>query len=161
MMGRLQNAASRAAQAASYIRPEILAIPDATLKKLMAAKELAKFRLMLERMARYKPHTLSDGEERLLAMQSEMSGAASQIFRQLTDADMKFGEVKDDKGKLVELNQSSFSVFLHSPKRTVRKAAFHKFYEEFADHENALAASLKGSIHKDVYYAQARNYPSA
>lgn len=161
MMGRLQNAASRAAQAASYIRPEILAIPDATLKKLMAAKELAKFRLMLERMARYKPHTLSDGEERLLAMQSEMSGAASQIFRQLTDADMKFGEVKDDKGKLVELNQSSFSVFLHSPKRAVRKAAFHKFYEEFADHENALAASLKGSIHKDVYYAQARNYPSA
>lgn len=161
MMGRLQNAASRAAQAASYIRPEILAIPDTTLKKLMAAKDLAKFRLMLQRMARYKPHTLSDGEERLLAMQSEMAGAASQIFRQLTDADLKFGEVKDDKGKLVELNQSSFSVFLHSPKRTVRKAAFHKFYDEFADHENSLAASLKGSILKDVYYAQARSYPSA
>lgn len=161
MMGRLQNAASRAAQAASFIRPEILAIPDTQLKKLMADKQLAKFRLMIERMARYKPHTLSDGEERLLAMQSEMSGAASQIFRQLTDADLKFGEVKDDKGKLTELNQSSFSVFLHSPKRTVRKAAFHQFYEEFADHENSLAASLKGSILKDVYYAQARNYPSA
>lgn len=161
MMGRLINAASRAAQAASFLRPEILAIPDAQLKKLMAAKELAKFRLMLERMARYKPHTLSDGEERLLAMQSEMAGAASQIFRQLTDADLKFGEVKDEKGKPAELDQSSFMVFLNSPKRTVRKAAFHQFYDEFDDHKNALAASLKGSILKDVYYAQARDYPSA
>lgn len=161
MVGRLQNAASRAAQAASYIRPEVLAMPTAKLKKLMADKILSRFRLALERMARYKPHTLADGEERLLAMQSEMAGSAGQIFRQLTDADLKFGEVKDEKGEKAELNQSSFSVFLHSPKRTVRKAAFHQFYDEFADHENALAASLKGSILTDVYYAQARNHPSA
>ncbi len=161
MMARLQNAASRAAQASSYVRPEVLALSEAKLKKYMASKELKGFRLMLERMARYKPHTLTDGEERLLAMQSEMAGAASQIFRQLTDADLKFGEVKNEKGEKVELNQSSFSLFLHSSKRTVRKTAFHQFYDEFADHENALAASLRGSILKDVYYAQARGYESA
>lgn len=161
MVGRLQNAASRAAQAASFIRPEILAMPTAKLKKLMADKILSRFRLALERMARYKPHTLADGEERLLAMQSEMAGSAGQIFRQLTDADLKFGEVKNEKGEKAELNQSSFSVFLHSSKRTVRKAAFHQFYDEFTDHENALAASLKGSVLTDVYYAQARNHTSA
>ncbi|QDT70247.1 Oligoendopeptidase F, plasmid [Planctomycetes bacterium MalM25] len=161
MMARLQNAASRAAQAGSYVRPEVLALSAAKLKKFAAAKEMKPYRLMLERMARYKPHTLSDGEERLLAMQSEMSGAASEIFRQLTDTDLKFGEVKDDSGKKAELNQSSFSVFLHSPKRSVRKAAFHQFYDEFADHQNTLAASLRGSILKDVYYAQARGYASA
>ncbi|TWT96970.1 Oligoendopeptidase F, plasmid [Botrimarina colliarenosi] len=161
MVGRLQNAASRAAQAASFIRPEVLSLSEAKLKKLLSAKELKPFWLKLERMARYKPHTLSDGEERLLAMQSEMAGSAGQIFRQLTDADLKFGEVENEKGKPVELNQSSFSVFLHSPERKVRKAAFHQFYDEFADHENALAASLKGSILTDVYYAQARNFASA
>lgn len=161
MMARLQNVASRAAQAASYIRPEVLSLSDAKLKKLMAAKELAHYKLKLERMARYKPHTLSDAEERLLAMQTEMAGSPGQIFRQLTDADLKFGEVENEKGKKAELNQSSFSVFLHSPSRKVRKAAFHQFYDEFADHENALSASLRGSILTDVYYAQARNYPSA
>src|SRR3954464_1432622 len=31
MMGRFRNAASRAGQAASYIRPEIMAIPTATM----------------------------------------------------------------------------------------------------------------------------------
>lgn len=161
MVGRLQNAASRAAQAASYIRPEVLSLSDAKLKKLMAAKEVAPYKLKLERMARYKPHTLTDGEERLLAMQTEMAGSPGQIFRQLTDTDLKFGEVEDENGQKVELNQSSLSVFLHSPSRKVRKAAFHQFYDEFADHENTLAASLKGSVLTDVYYAQARNYPSA
>ncbi|MEN0111784.1 MAG: oligoendopeptidase F, partial [Planctomycetota bacterium] len=38
MMGRLQNAATRAAELASYIRPEILAMSGAKLKKLIGAK---------------------------------------------------------------------------------------------------------------------------
>ena len=161
MMGRFQNVASQANQAASYIRPEILKISAAKMKKFLAAKELAPFRLQLERLRRYKPHTLSDKEEKLLAMQSEMASASGQIFRQLTDADMKFGTMKDEKGKTVELTQASFSKFLISPKRAVRKQAFHLFYDQISGHENCLAASLAGSIQKDVYYAQARGYNSA
>ncbi|MGL4512288.1 MAG: oligoendopeptidase F [Lacipirellulaceae bacterium] len=161
MMQRYQAVASRAGQAASFIRPEVLAIPAAKLKKLLAEKALAPYKLLVERLTRYKPHTLSKGEEKLLAMQSEMAGAASQVFRQLTDADLKFGTLKNERGEEVELGQSSFSVFLHSPDRSVRKKAFHQFYAEFDDHKNSLAASLRGSIQKDVYYAKARGYASA
>ena len=65
------------------------------------AKELRPYRLLLERLARYKPHTLSRREERLLAMQSEMAEAArSQRFRQLTDADLKFGMIKNEHGDI-------------------------------------------------------------
>ena len=161
MMGRLQSVGARAAEAASFIRPEILAISAAKLKTLLAAKQLKPYKLMLERLVRYKPHTLSKGEERLLAMQSEMSGTADHTFSQLTDTDLKFGLVKNEHGEQVELSQSTFSMFLHSPKRAVRKKAFHQFYEQFAGHENTLAATLKGSILKDVYYARARGYESA
>ncbi|MCG8587205.1 MAG: oligoendopeptidase F [Pirellulales bacterium] len=161
MLGRLQNVGSRAAQAASYIRPEILAIPGKKLKKMLASKHLAPHRLTLERMRRYKKHTLTKSEERLLAMQSEMSQAAGQAFRQLNDADMKFGEVTNEKGERVELTHSSFSALLHSPKRTVRRTAFHRFYEQFDSHKNTLAATLSGSVQRDIYYAKARNYPSA
>jgi oligoendopeptidase F len=161
LMQRYQAVASRAGQAASFIRPEVLAIPAAKLKKFLADKALAPYRLLVERLARYKPYTLSKGEEKLLAMQSEMAGAASQVFRQLTDADLKFGTLKNEKGEEVELGQASFSVFLHSPDRSVRKKAFHQFYAEFDDHKNALATSLRGSIQKDIYYARARGYASA
>ena len=161
MQGRYINAASRAAQAASYIRPEILAIPTAKLKKFLAEKRLAPYRLMLERLVRYKPHTLGKKEENLLAMQIEMAQAAGQVFRQLNDADMKFPAVKDEKGQWIELSHATFSTLLHSPRRSVRKTAFQKYYRQYSDHRHTLAASLNGSIQRDVYYAKARNHPSS
>jgi oligoendopeptidase F len=161
MLGRYRNAASRAGQAASYIRPEILAIPAARMKRLLAAKELAPYRKLLQRLLRYRPHTLSEREENLLAMQSEMASATNQIFTQLNNSDLKFGMVTDERGRKVELSHSSFITLLHSPKRGVRKAAFHQYYAEFAAHENTLAATLAGSIQRDVYYAKARGYSSA
>ena len=48
-----------------------------------------------------------------------------------------------------------------SPNRDVRKAAFHQYYSQFEAHENTLAATLSGSIQKDVYYARARGYDNA
>ena len=160
-MGRFRHAASRAAEAASFMRPEILSISTNKLKRWIADKSLARYRTQLQRLLRYKPHTLSDREESLLAMQGEMADASSQIFRQLNDADLKFGSVKNEQGETVELAHASFSALLHSPKRAVRKRAFHQYYEQFDAHRNTLAATLAGSIHKDIYRARARGYDSA
>ena len=76
MQGRFVSAASRAQQAASFIRPEILAIPRARMGTLLADRRLRPYRLLLERVVRLKPHTLSRKEERLLAMQTEMARTA-------------------------------------------------------------------------------------
>jgi oligoendopeptidase F len=161
MMGRFQHASSEAGQAASFLRPEIMAIPSKKLDEFLKAKSLTPFRLVLERMTRYRPYTLSNAEEKLLAMQSQMSDTANHTFRQLTDADFKFGMVKNEKGESLELSHSSFSALLHSPKRSVRSTAFHQYYSVYAGHENALAATLSGSVQRDIYYAKARNYNSA
>src|SRR5215211_7377267 len=161
MLGRFEHAATLAAEATSFIRPEILALPEKKLKEYLGAKQLAPFKLQLERLIRYKPHTLTPGEEKLLAMQSEMSGTADRVFRQLTDADLKFGMCKNEKGESIELSHSSFSSFLRSPDRNVRRKAFHQYYAQFQGHENSLAAAYSSSVQKDVYYAKARNHLSA
>ena len=116
---------------------------------------------MLERLVRYKPHTLSDAEERLIAMQSQMADVADHAFGQLTDADFKFGMIKNEDGESIELSHSSFSALLHCAKRSVRSKAFHQYYEVFQSHENVLAATLSGSVQCDVYYAKARGHDSA
>jgi len=160
MMGRFQNAAMKAAEGASFIRPEILAIPADQLAVLMDDPQLELQRLALERLIRYQPHTLGEKEEQLLAMQGEMSQTTSQIFRQLHDADLKFGSLKNEKGIEMELTPSTLMQFLISPERNVRRAAFHQFYQQFQAHENSLAAILGGSVQKDVYYARVRGYES-
>jgi oligoendopeptidase F len=161
MVARFQNLATRASQAASYVRPEILSLSKKTLDEYLAAKEMQPFRLVLERIIRFKPYTLREREEEILAMQGEMAGAASKAFRQLLDADMKFGLVKDEKGQQVELSNATYSKLLVSPERSVRKAAFHQYYEQFKSHENTLSATLTGSIQKDVYYAKVRGFKSS
>jgi len=161
MLGRFQNAATRASEAGSYIRPELLAIPDKKMQQFLEAPQLKLYRLQLERLLRFKPHTLTESEEKLLAMQGEMAQAASKAFRQLLDADMKFGVLEDEKGRQVELGNATFLQFLQSPKRSVRKAAFHQYYQQFSGHQNTLAATLNGSIQKDVYHSKVRGYKSA
>jgi oligoendopeptidase F len=161
LVARFQNVAVKAGQLASFMRPEILSLPKESLDSYLDSEILAEFRLSLERVTRYKEHTLSDSEESLLAMQGEMAGTASKVFNQLNDADLKFGELEDEKGTRVELSNATFSQFLISPSRDVRKAAFHQYYDQFEAHENTLAATLAGSIHADVYYARARKYESS
>lgn len=161
MNGRYQHAAAQAAEAASFIRPEIMQIPAKKMATFLQSKELTGWKLALERTLRHRPHTLGKKEENLLAMQGPMSEASNQIFRQLNDADLKWGLVKNEKGERVELGHSSFSAFLHSPKRAVRKEAFHQYYAQFDAHKNTIAASLNGSVQRDAYYAKARGHAGA
>jgi len=160
MVGRFQNMATRAGEAASFLRPEILAIPDEVMSSFLKEKVLEPYKLLLDRLLRYKPYTLSAREEQIIAMQGEMADATNHIFHQLHDADMKFGHVTDEKGDSVELSPSTFSQLLQSPNREVRINAFHQFYSQFEAHQYTLAATLNGSIQKDVYYARVRGYDS-
>ena len=153
--------ATRAGEEASFIAPEIQAIPDKKIRQYLADPALKPYRFSLEKLLRYRPHILSEKEERLLAMQGEVAGTASKVFGQLNDADLKFGTVKDEKGRSVELTHGSFRSLLESPKRSVRKEAFHTFYKSYEDHANTVAATLSGSVLQDVYYSRVRSYPSA
>jgi oligoendopeptidase F len=161
MKGRYQHTATKAAEAASYLRPQIMAIDPARMSEFLQAPELGEWKLLLDRILRYRPHTLSDDQEQLLAMQGTMSEASNQIFRQLNDADLRWGLVRDETGTRIELGHSSFAAFLQSPSRRVRREAFHRYYLPYAAHRHTLAASLDASVQRDVYYAKARKYESA
>ncbi|MFM9026327.1 MAG: oligoendopeptidase F [Planctomycetaceae bacterium] len=161
MVGRFQHVATRAAERTSFINPEILAIPADTLAAWMQLPELAPYRLVLERLVRTRPHVLSEPEEKLLAMQGTFAGTAAKAFRQLTDADLKFGSVTTGKGEQVELSNATFTTLLHDTDPAVRRTIFHQFYAQYKAHANTLAATLAGSNERDIYDARVRNHPSA
>jgi len=161
MHGRFLSVASRVSQAASFIRPELLSIPRKTMDQFLKDSVLQPYEVTLRRVLRWRPHTLGASEERILAMQTEMAGIPSHVFHQLNDGDLRFGHVEDEKGRRRELTHGNFLSFLQSPERKVREKAFSTFYAKYAEHQNALAATLAGSVQKDVYYARVRNFPSA
>lgn len=159
--GRLLSALSRFGQAVSFLSPEVLSMSKAKLQTYLNAREMKPYQLWLQRLVEEKPHTLSEKEEKLLAMQAEMSQTASSTFDQLTDVDMTFGTLRDHDGNTIELSHASYSALLHGPVRKVRKQAFHQYYKTFDAHKNTLAATYAGSVQNDVYYARARNFGSS
>ena len=158
---KLEAMLVRVGEASSFVAPEIQAIPDARFDEFLAASELAEWTIPLKKLRRLKDHILSAPEERLLALGSSALSGHGETFSQLTNVDMKFGKLKDGEGNERELTQSSFSSFLQRRDPAVRKAAFHQFYAEFADHKFTLASSLANAVRAGVFYARARNYPSA
>jgi len=160
-MGQMQNLLTKISEAASFMAPEIQAIPDDTFAQFLDDPALVEWKIALKKIRRMKPHVLSEREERLLALGSAALDGYDETFSQLTDVDMKFGVLFDDKGEEKPLTQSSFSSFLVKRDHELRKRAFHQFYDEFQDHQFTLAASLAYSVKADVFRARARNYPSA
>jgi len=158
---RLDSLLVRVGEAFSFISPEIQEIPDEKFEAFLADPALADWTIPLRKLRRRKLHTLSAAEERLLALGSSVVRGHSETFSQLTNVDMLFGTLKDGEGKDRELTQSSFSSFLQQRDPAVRRAAFHQFYKEFSEHRFTLASSLSNSVRADVFYARARNYPSA
>jgi oligoendopeptidase F len=161
LKAKYMGAATKAAEASSFLRPELMAVPDEVMARFLADPALAGHKLTLERLRRFKPHTLSAPEERLLAMQAEVAGTARNVFDQLLDADLTFGPIEIEPGKPQPLTHGSYAVALENPNREVRKQAFHQYYAGFQAHANTLAATLAGSVKQDVYAARVRNYPSA
>lgn len=158
---RLQNLHTGIVEACSFMSPELQAVADDRFAELSAAPELASWRTVLDRLRRFKLHTLDEREERLLAMGAQPLAGHEETFSQLTNVDLKFGLITDRDGNQAELSQSSFSSFLVKPDRDLRRRAFHQFYAGFSAHKFTLASTLANSVRTDVFLARARNYPSA
>ncbi len=159
--GQLDNLYTRIGEASAFFEPEIQAISDEVFGGLLADPVLAPWKTRLHKLRRFKPHILSEAEERLLALGASALAGHRETFGQLTNVDMKFGTIRDENGHEVELSQSAYSSFLYKRQPELRKAAFHQFYKEFGDHQYTLAASLSSSVKADVFRARARNHPSA
>ena len=146
---------------AAFIIPEIISIDEAVLEKGMKEVEgLALYRHYFSELMRRKEHTLSDREEELLALSSEVSQAASDIFTMFNNADIKFSFIKDENGEEMELTKGRYIKFMESRDRRVRQDAFRALYATYSAMENTLAASLNNNIKADKFYASVRKYDS-
>jgi oligoendopeptidase F len=157
----LTNLLTKVREASSYITPEIQAISDDQFQHFLDDPILSAWKVSLFRLRRYKPHTLSEPEERLLTLGGPVIRGHSDTFSQLTNVDMKFGLLTTSDGQEIALSQSTYLSFLHKPDRDLRRRAFRQFYQEFEDHKFSLASALASSVRADVFSAKIRNYPSA
>ena len=157
-----QAAAARLSAAEAFFEPELLAMEESRLQGFFKEDpKLEKYRLLIDRVWRRKAHTLSAAEEEILAKTYEMATAPDDIFSMFNDADAKFGTIRDENGKEVELTHGRFGGFMESSDRRVRKEAFEALYQTYDQFKNTLAATYSANVKKAKFYADVRKYPSA
>ena len=162
MLDKVNMVIAKVSAAMSFFTPELLSAPEETLLSYLEMEpKLAVYKFMLHDLLREKQHVLSKEEENILAQLSEVTDAPDAIYTMLSNADMKFGTIKDQYGEDVELTHGNYIKFMKSHDRNVRQSAFERMYETYKSLLNTISTAYSFNVKNDVVSARIRKYPSA
>ena len=162
LQNRINSYLSELASINAFFVPELLSLEDGYVEKAIKEQpELKMYTFFLEDILRSKEHILSQKEEELLASVSDNLRAPHDIFNMLTNADIAFPEIEDEKGEKVILTEGNYQSFIKSKDRRVRKDAFLALFETYGKYRNTLGTSLSASMKNFVFKARVRKYKNA
>lgn len=146
----------------AFFVPEILSLSEEFLMgEINKIPELKIYEFLFKDILKEKPHTLTKEMEELMASVSDCLDAPYNIHNMLTNADMTFGNIKDEDGHEVELTEGNYSSFVRSKNREVRESAFKTLYTSYKGLQNTLATSLSASLKNFIFGAKTRNYKNS
>ena len=162
MADRIMQLVVRVSTAASFIEPEILALPQQTLDRFIEeTPDLALYGHQLHYLNRKRPHVRSAEVEAVLAATGEVTDAPDAIFSMIDNADLKLPTIRNEAGEEVELTKGNYLTFIRSMDRRVRKEAFEGLHEAFLKQRNTIGATLAAQVKTDIFYTRQRNYSSS
>ena len=161
LLARIQGLSARAASASAFLQPELLALPEETLRALMADPDFSEYSVYLDNLLRDKPHTLSAEQEKLLAELSELMRAPDDIFTMLSDVDRPLPTVTDENGQQASLSATVYLRMLRSRDRDARKRAYEAEMNAYAVYRQTFAATYRYNVKADTGRARVRHFGSA
>ncbi|SDI54493.1 oligoendopeptidase F [Natribacillus halophilus] len=162
LFDRARGLVSRFGATVAFYEPEILSASEETIAQWVNEHEpLQLYAHELALLNERRPHILPEKEEALLAKGSEVINQAGQAFSMLSDADLTFDSIEDEKGNETAVSNGRFIQLLQNNNRRVRKDAFQSLYRSYRGHENTLASLLSSQVKRNQFYTEARHYSSA
>ena len=159
--GKMLNIYSKYSEITSSIEPRLLKLDDKKLKEYFNQEGLEAFDYYYKTLLDQKEHTLDENSEMLLARFMPVMSNNSETASLLMDADMKFGTIKDEEEKEVELTSSNYSKFLESDNRRVREEAFKKYHKVYGEFRNTLSSTYYQTVKLDEITSNLRKYKNS
>ena len=162
MKQEMLQLASRFGADAAYIEPEILKIDAATLASYVAKEpRLSVYRQYLDDVSRRRSHTLSEGEEKLLAGSAVMANGPFGVFSIFWNADFPYPTVTLSDGKSAKLSASGYELYRASADRADRQKAMSAFMEGLGAYRGTFGSMMDTNVQGAAFYAHSRNYPTS
>lgn len=143
----------------AFFEPEMAAKDENYLQSLIGDKRFADYDYMIKRIIARKPHVLSEAEERLLGMSSEVFGTFDETFTMIDSLDLPLPEIEWE-GETQNLTHGLYSIILHSDNREKRKEAYEKYYGAYISLINTITSTYGGSVKCDVLLSKAYKFNS-
>ena len=161
LSGEVSNLVDKFNNKTYFITPTILKYNYSDIENYYKEEpRLLKYEIAIKRTFRYKDHTLTDKEEKLLSSITKMCNNNYKTYELLKDSDLKFGTIETEDGKSVELTGSNYSVYIESKDRNVRKNAFNTLYKTYEQFINTFASTFYGNVKENITISQIKNYSS-
>lgn len=161
-VAKAQTLLSNFSAATSFVDPEILSIPAASLDRYMVDEpRLKAYAHRIETITNKRSHTLPAAQEKIIAAAQNALESSANTFNVLTNSDIQFGFTQDDNGEMVQLSDGLYSLLIQSQNRDVRKNAFETMYDAYGQFENSLASTLAGTTKQHNFDAKMHKYSSA
>lgn len=161
MRQEVMQLATEATAAFSFVRPELLALGAEKIRAFQKAdKGLAPYRQYLDDVLRWKPYTLSTGEEKVAAEASALAMAGGSIYGVLKDADLPWPTVKLSTGE-VRLDPSAFTLHRAARDRADREKVFDAFFDAFKTYQRTFGATLYANVRAHVFEKEIRGFSSS
>ncbi len=158
---QVNNLNDKLNKATYFVIPNVLKKDYKEIEKYFKEEpKLKEYEIALKNEYRYKDHTLSDTEEKLLSNISKIFNNNYNTYELLKDSDLTFDNIHDEEGNEVELTCSNYSVYIESKDRKVRHEAFTTLYKTYKQFSNTFASTIYGNIKENITISKIRNYNS-
>ena len=146
-VNKVRNIYQKYAQKTNFFEPQLLKIDYKTIENFyLECPELKEYEIYLKEIYRFKEHTLNEQEEAIIKELSKALNSSSDTYEKLTDTDMTFGNIKDEKNKAVELTESNYVIYTHSKNRRVRRSAFKKLMNKYGGFIHTISSTYSGYV---------------
>ncbi len=147
--------------ATAYFRPELLALGQPKVKALVAAEpKLSVYQAVFDDILRNAPHTLSSGEEKLVAQAGDIQDSGQAVHSVFTDADLPYPEILLNGGQKVRLDAAGYTKYRADGDRANRLKVFKAFWTRYNEFRRTLAATLYAQVKGHLYDKSVHKYES-
>ena len=159
---KVRSLAIAGGAASWFISPRLLTLDNETIEAWMKEyPALETFRRTIFMVMRTKPYMLSDEGEKLMSKLQDSFGRSGEIRNIFSNSDLRFGKIRNEEGKLVELTDVNYVPFLMGKDRRVRQAAFRKLYETYGQFANTYATAFNAMVREKGTLAKVRGYKNS
>lgn len=153
---------SQTETAGSFIRPELLSLPDGTVETFVeSCRDLRLYRHHLYDVLEQKEHMLGSEAEAVLATLGEVLQSPYEAFNNAVNADAAFEPVTDSEGETLPVTVATVGSLLESQERDVRRAAYLSLRKGLDSYKRTLASTHSAAQRRDALVARLRRYPSS